>query len=244
MNLNWKATGEFQTIETEHWQCAISPREPERGALIRTAGASSDSAPWARVFSLPALLGQSLLEAETFTRSGDLHLRYGATQELPTSVDLVWRLLDPRDWLEGAWAEELAEVLLLESVISFQTDLLDAPPIREVHSYVPAGGLRMLPPPRPARPGEIDPPPSLNARLSAQGGKLWLTVVYPSDLRWMAASRQAEQEELEIRLRADNLEKGVIRRLRCLFACGPESLELKFQRLPERFADSNLPLSF
>ncbi len=244
MNLIWKAAGDLQIFETEHWHCAISPAAPELGAVIRVANASTETEPIARVFSLPAIRGESLLGQETFARSGDLHLRYGATPALPTSVDLVWRLLDPREWLEGAWAEELASTLLLECVISFQTDLLDAPPIREVHSSLPSGDVRSLPPPRPARPGEIDPPPSLNARLTAHAGKLWLTVVYPSDLRWLAASRQAGRDELEIRLRADNLEKGVIRRLRCLFACGPEALDLKFQKLPEKFADSKLPLSF
>jgi hypothetical protein len=39
------------------------------------------------------------------------------------------------------------------------------------------------------------------------------------------------------------MEKGVIRRLRCLLAIGPESLRKEFEKLPDRFADSQLPLS-
>ncbi|MFN5708011.1 MAG: hypothetical protein ACK48X_08155, partial [Planctomycetota bacterium] len=68
--------------------------------------------------------------------------------------------------------------------------------------------------------------------------------VYPSDLRWLALSRDSQTIQQQIRLRAENLEKGVIRRLRCLFALAPASALESVRELPHRFADSRLPLSF
>jgi hypothetical protein len=71
-----------------------------------------------------------------------------------------------------------------------------------------------------------------------------LSAVYPSDLRWLAVSRQVNSIEQQFRLRAENLEKGVIRRLRCLFATAPDNSLPQLRELPQKFADSQLPLSF
>lgn len=198
----------------------------------------------AEIFSIPNLAGDSYQPAESFIRFGDLHLHYAATKQLPTSVSLCWRLHEPGEWLPGLAATEQANSLLLEVVISFQTDLLDAVPVREVLSRLPAGRFLPLPPPPPARPGEIERPTSENASLLEAAGRQWLSVVYPSDLRWLATSREKEIVQQQFRLRAENIEKGVIRRLRCLFVTAPSSAQAGLAALPQTFADSQLPLSF
>lgn len=243
MKRHWLATDDRFGLRTNRLGCQIDPRQPERGAVCTETG-SSGEATEIEVFALPALAGGSYQPAESFARFGDLHLHYAATKELPTSVSLCWRLHEPAEWLPGINAAEAGETLLLEAVISFQTDLLDAVPVREASCRLPVGRFLPLPPPRPAQPGEIDRPSSEYASLLEAAGRLWLSVVYPSDLRWLAISREPASIRQQIRLRAENLEKGVIRRLRCLFATAPVSAQAGLRELPQKFADSQLPLSF
>lgn len=241
MNLTWTNEGQRFRFQAGDILCEVDPAHPQSGAKFSLA--ENTSSELASAFALPALSSNPLIEEDCFVRQTDLSLRYAATKELPTSVSVVWRLQDPSEWLSGTSPETLSASLILECVISFQTDLLDAAPVQEVFSRFPAGKLLPVPPLRPARPDEIDWPSSGNSGLIAAHGRLFLSVVYPSDLRWLATSREGKQYCQHLRLRAENMEKGVIRRLRCLLAIGPESLRKEFEKLPDRFADSQLPLS-
>ncbi|MFN5322054.1 MAG: hypothetical protein ACK493_08645 [Planctomycetota bacterium] len=259
MNRHWRTAEERFDFQSGTWTCSIDPRHPERGAVVarKTIPETGNPQPpgsepysaaeaelRAEIFALPTLAAGSYQAAESFARRGDLHLNYAATKELPTSVSLCWRLHETAEWLPNLTVAESTECLLLEVVISFQTDLLDAVPVRETQVRLPRGRILPLPPLRPAQPGEIERPTSENASLLEANGSLWLSVVYPSDLRWLALSRDSQTIQQQIRLRAENLEKGVIRRLRCLFALAPASALESVRELPHRFADSRLPLSF
>jgi hypothetical protein len=241
MNLTWTSQGQRFRFQSGDLVCEVDPAQPQAGARLTLA--SEPAAELVSAFALPALSHNPLLQEDCFVRQTDLSLRYAASKELPTSVSVVWRLQDPAEWLSNIASKSQPPALLLECVISFQTDLLDAAPVQEVLSRFPAGVCLPVPPLRPAHPGEIDWPRSENANLFAAEGRLFLSTVYPSDLRWLATSREGKQYSQQIRLRAENLEKGVIRRLRCLLAVGPESLRNEFEKLPDRFADSKLPLS-
>lgn len=241
MNLTWTSQGQRFRFQSGDLVCEVDPAQPQAGARLTLA--SEPAAELVSAFALPALSHNPLLQEDCFVRQTDLSLRYAASKELPTSVSVVWRLQDPAEWLSNIASKSQQPALLLECVISFQTDLLDAAPVQEVLSRFPAGVCLPVPPLRPAHPGEIDWPRSENANLFAAEGRLFLSTVYPSDLRWLATSREGKQYSQQIRLRAENLEKGVIRRLRCLLAVGPESLRNEFEKLPDRFADSKLPLS-
>ena len=241
MNLTWTNDGQRFRFQAGDIVCEIDPPQPQSGAKISLANASPSDG--VSAFALPALGSNPLVQEDCFVRQTDLSLRYAATKELPTSVSVVWRLQDPVEWLGGGTSKHQPPALLLECVISFQTDLLDAAPVQEVLSRFPAGSLLPVPPLRPARPDEIDWPSSGSAGLIAADGHVFLSAAYPSDLRWIATSREGKQYCQQIRLRAENLEKGVIRRLRCLLAVGPDSLRNEFEKLPDRFADSKLPLS-
>lgn len=241
MNLTWTNAGARFRFQTGEIICEIEPAQPQSGARISLASPTTSGL--ANVFAVPALSSSPVVDEDSFVRQADLSLRYEATKELPTSVSVVWRLQDPVEWLGSLNPESLANSLLLECVISFQTDLLDALPVQEVFSRLPAGSLLPVPPLRVARPGEIDWPTSGNSGLVVADGRLFLSVVFPTDLRWIATSREGNQFCQQFRLRAENLEKGVIRRLRCFVAIGPESLRKEFEKLPDRFADSRLPLS-
>jgi hypothetical protein len=226
------------------WELAIDPRQPDRGAVFSFGQlVGGEAMPGVELFALPAVAAGSFQAGDSFVRGSDLHLLYAATGELPTSVSLCWRALDPEEWAVGLSAEEAAETLLLELVISFQTDLLDAVPVREAHSRMPAGKLLPLPPPRPAVAGEIERRGGENTSFIDAAGRHWLSVVYPSDLRWLATSVRGGEIEQQIRLRVENLEKGVIRRLRCLFATAPASAHASLLGLPLKFAESQLPLA-
>lgn len=241
MKLTWTADGERFRHQTGTIICEVTPSQPATGARIGLAEQASTSL--ARCFALPELQPSPLVGDDSYVRLNDLSLRYAPTKEIPTSVSVVWRLHDPLEWLSGSSPQDLAQTLLLESIISFQTDLLDAAPLRNLESVFPAATLLSLPPLRPARPGEIDWPSSVNAHLFSNAGWLLLSAVYPSDLRWLSVSRSGEEYHQQARLRAESLEKGVIRRLRCLLALGPESLRSQLETLPDQFADSKLPLS-
>lgn len=241
MNLTWTTHGQKFRFQAGDLVCEVDPAQPHAGARLTLA--SDPASELVSAFAQPALSHNPLIQEDCFVRQTDLSLRYAASKELPTSVSVVWRLQDPAEWLSGIAPKSQPSVLLLECVISFQTDLLDAAPVQEVLSRFPAGAILPVPPLRPAHPGEIDWPRSENANLIAAGGYLYLSTVYPSDLRWLATSRSGNQYCQQIRLRAENLEKGVIRRLRCLLAVGPDSLRNEFEKLPDRFADSQLPLS-
>lgn len=241
MNLTWTKKEQRFRFQAGDIVCEVDPAQPQAGAMISLA--SHPASELASVFALPALRSSPLVEDDCFVRQADLSLRYAANKEQPTSVSVVWRLQDPAEWLTSKTSETSSAALILECVVSFQTDLLDAAPVQEVFSRFPVGKLLSVPPLRPARPSEIDWPSSGNSGLIAASGRLFLSVVYPSDLRWLATSREGEQYCQQLRLRAENLEKGVIRRLRCLLAIGPESLRNEFEKLPDRFADSKLPLS-
>lgn len=237
---HWLAREEQFFFGLGSWECRVAPLQPERGAVV----AWPDAALEAELMALPALQAGAYQAAESYVRFGDLHLVYAATKDLPTQVSLCWRLHDPAEWLPGLAAADAEETFLLECVISFQTDLLDAVPVREAHSHLPVGRFLPLPPPRPPRAGEIERPPSEQASLLEADGRLWLSAVYPSDLRWLAVSRDQQRVHQQIRLRAENLEKGVIRRLRSLFVVAPLTARAGLLELPERFAESQLPLSF
>lgn len=241
MNLTWTSQGQRFRFQSGDLVCEVDPAQPQAGARLTLA--SEPAAELVSAFALPALSHNPLLQEDCFVRQTDLSLRYAASKELPTSVSVVWRLQDPAEWLSNIASKSQPPALLLECVISFQTDLLDAAPVQEVLSRFPAGVCLPVPPLRPAHPGEIDWPRSENANLFAAEGRLFLSTVYPSDLRWLATSREGKQYSQQIRLRSENLEKGVIRRLRCLLAVGPDSLRNEFEKLPDRFADSKLPLS-
>ncbi|MFO0455688.1 MAG: hypothetical protein ACK5Z0_06730 [Planctomycetota bacterium] len=239
--MTWTSQGQRFRFQSGDLVCEVDPAQPQAGARLTLA--SEPAAELVSAFALPALSHNPLLQEDCFVRQTDLSLRYAASKELPTSVSVVWRLQDPAEWLSNIASKSQPPALLLECVISFQTDLLDAAPVQEVLSRFPAGVCLPVPQLRPAHPGEIDWPRSENANLFAAEGRLFLSTVYPSDLRWLATSREGKQYSQQIRLRAENLEKGVIRRLRCLLAVGPDSLRNEFEKLPDRFADSKLPLS-
>lgn len=241
MNLTWTSQGQRFRFQSGDLVCEVDPAQPQAGARLTLA--SEPAAELVSAFALPSLSHNPLLQEDCFVRQTDLSLRYAASKELPTSVSVVWRLQDPAEWLSNIASKSQPPALLLECVISFQTDLLDAAPVQEVLSRFPAGVCLPVPQLRPAHPGEIDWPRSENANLFAAEGRLFLSTVYPSDLRWLATSREGKQYSQQIRLRSENLEKGVIRRLRCLLAVGPDSLRNEFEKLPDRFADSKLPLS-
>lgn len=241
MKLTWTADGERFRHQTGTIICEITPSQPAAGALLSLEGPSA--VPLAGVFALPELQSSPLLGDDSYVRLGDLSLHYAPTKEIPTSVSVVWRLHDPVEWLGVTNSSEAAQTLLLECVISFQTDLLDAAPLRDLRTVLPAATLLPLPPLRAARPGEIDWPSCSSANLFSTAGWLLLSTVYPSDLRWLSVSRFDEEYRQQARLRAESLEKGVIRRLRCLLAFGPQSLRSQFEKLPDQFADSKLPLS-
>ncbi|MFM7118165.1 MAG: hypothetical protein ACKO0N_16190 [Planctomycetota bacterium] len=241
MNLTWTSHGQQFRFQAGDLVCEVDPAQPHAGA--RVTRASEPASELVSAFAQPSLSHNPLIQEDCFARQTDLCLRYAASKDLPTSVSVVWRLQDPAEWLSYNTTGSQPPALLLECVISFQTDLLDAAPVQEVLSRFPAGALLPVPPLRPAHPGEIDWPRSENANLIAAEGRLFLSTVYPSDLRWLATSRDGKHYSQQIRLRAENLEKGVIRRLRCLLAVGPESLRNEFEQLPDRFADSKLPLS-
>jgi hypothetical protein len=245
MNRHWLTIDDNFGFRSGSWEFQINPRQPERGAIVSQSGSGqTEQSPEVQIFALPTLTTGLYQPSESFIRLGDLHLNYAATKDLPTSVSLCWRLHNLSEWLPNLPPAEAAETLLAEVVISFQTDLLDAVPVRETHSRLPAGKFLPLPPPLPPRPGEIERPTSDTASLIESAGRLWLSAVYPSDLRWLAVSRQVNSIEQQFRLRAENLEKGVIRRLRCLFATAPDNSLPQLRELPQKFADSQLPLSF
>lgn len=241
MNLTWTSHGQRFRFQAGDLVCEVDPVQPHAGARVTLASAPATEL--VSAFAQPALSHNPLIHEDCFVRQTDLCLCYAASKELPTSVSVVWRLQDPAEWLSSIASDSKPPVLLLECVISFQTDLLDAAPVQEVLSSFPAGALLPVPPLRPAQPGEIDWPRSENANLVVAESHLFLSTVYPSDFRWLAISRDGKQYSQQIRLRAENLEKGVIRRLRCFLAVGPESMRNEFEQLPDRFADSKLPLS-
>jgi hypothetical protein len=215
-----------------NWE--VNHQRPDLGAELVD---SQTRRKLARIFSVPSLAGSSMKDAEAYVRETDLIVHYPATSIQPVDVSLMWRAGD------GAIGVDV-----LELVISIQTPLLDAQPIREVTSWFPRGKLL----PFDSRSSlqfesrEFEKANSMPAEhrcLVKEDDRLFLTVIHPSDLSWMSLTTELDQFVLNCRLRTDNLEKGVIRRLRMQFGTGSD-LEIEaIRNVPEAFLQSELPLS-
>jgi hypothetical protein len=237
----WQQTGDAMTCSAASgtaWQL-----ERIGGAGLRlTRGVGQ---PVATAFRLPLLAAAEPPLLEEFQRSGSLMLRYGATSALPLEV-----LLQFRPWsLDG--------VSVVELVLSMQTALLDAAPLNVAEFQLPAG--TPVPLPRAAGVSLDSVAPAFDSQLAAENRiailtpapfpASWLVVVHPGDLSWMSVESGVNGLRVECRLRAANLEKGVIRRMRLLMAVASTQGEpvdarlASMRQIADQFEQSDLPLS-
>jgi hypothetical protein len=181
---------------------------------------------------------------EEFQRPGSLVIRTGPTDEFPLEV-----LLQFRPWPDG-------QVAAVELVLSMQTGLLDAAPLDIAKFSLPAGQLVPLARRATAIPTGVSG--AFESQLAAENRVVirrseptpacCLVAVHPGDLSWMSLADSNGCFEVECRLRAARLEKGVIRRMRLLFAScdgngSPETALDHLQRVADQFEASALPLS-
>ena len=232
MEKSWTRLGHsFQFLAANfHWE--VNPQRAELGAEL------SDSKTGEKIggiFGLSSLAGSAVNEAEIYVRQTDLIVRYAATEDRPVEVSLMWR----------ASGESMATLGL---IISIQTDLLDAQPIDEVQSWFPCGSILpfVVVPVAESNSRRFESADATSAEhrcLVRSEGRLYLVVVQPSDLNWMSLKSDLKQYKMSCKLRTDNMEKGVIRRLRMQFVVGFEKDLETVRQAPELFLQSRLPLS-
>ncbi len=237
----WLQTGDAMTCPAAGgaaWQL-----EKHGGAGLRLT--RGDGEPVATAFRLPQLAAVVPPLLEEFQRSGSLVLRYGATEALPLEV-----LLQFKPWSLGGAS-------VVELVLSMQTALLDAAPLNVAEFQLPAGTPLPLPRKEDASLDFVSP--AFDSQLAAENRIAILTpapspacclvAVHPGDLSWMSVESGVGGLRVECRLRAANLEKGVIRRMRLLMAlantnCEPVDARLAILRqIADQFEQSDLPLS-
>lgn len=213
------------------------------GAGLSLLGPSGDSL--ATAFVLPQLLAAEPPLVEHYQRPGSLVVRYGATDKLPLEVLLQ---LKP---------DQVGPASVVELVLSMQTELLDAPPLKIATFALPDGKPVSLP--RACRTEAGTVPLAFASQFAAENrvvvlsstpdSATCLVVVHPGDLSWMSVESLAEGHGVECRLRCGNLEKGVIRRMRFLMAAFPgqpdqsKAMLSSMDAIASQFERSELPLS-
>ena len=232
MEKSWTRDGHVFQFSAANFHWEVNPQRAELGAELFE---SKTSEKIGGIFGLPALAKSAVNEAEIYIRQTDLIVRYAATEDRPVEISLMWR----------ASGDSIAT---LELIISIQTALLDAQPIREVRSWFPHGSI--LPftvvPAAVASSRQFENADATSAEhrcLIRNGGRLFLMVVHPSDLNWMSLTSDSKHYKMSCKLRTDNMEKGVIRRLRMQFVVGTDDDLDAIRQAPESFLQSGLPLS-
>lgn len=247
--LDW-SLGEVCQITVGEYRLCVEPRHPSRGGELRVSDHSLG-----QLFELPPAVFDSLETPDVFSRQNDLSLRYPQTVRRPIDLHLTWRAHDyrtlGRDHLPARRDSNLASdistalppVLIAELILSIQTELLDAAPIRESSSRIrggQAGSLAGFPPMQIA---SIESRQSEFATLVRSGRSSILIAYFPTDLRWLAIHQEGDCLIEATRLRSDPIEKGVIRRFRMLVAVTDTAQERWLHPVPAWFCASRLPLS-
>ena len=253
----WNLKNGMADFDLPGLRLKVDTSSPESGGQVEfasAAAADTSSAGGAgcsaAMFQLRGLSSDSKAAAETYCRGRDLITRYAADESNPIARELYWRLADHSD--------DDSQIASVETIYSLQTDLLDSAPQPSVPSVFSNASIRWFQFFEDAQAGVRWNECSWDDACFAAGegdsrvacvlgfkaGNSLLQTVFPSDLRGIEISTSNDQTEIHWLLRADFLEKGVIRRLRTLTVLGGgDASDQDLLDAASRFYSSELPLT-
>ncbi|HMP80683.1 MAG TPA: hypothetical protein PKD54_14610 [Pirellulaceae bacterium] len=246
MDADWNSQGSRYIVRNRLGQITVNLDRPSAGFSIELQTGEDNWQPLGSVFSLTEW-PQSIQLVDTWVRRHQLWASYSETSDYPLKTHLAWKLWPPELCSKGAsirW-------LVVETVLSIQTDLLDARP----HSRIACCFDKELA--RSAEPVHASPFEGLHQPepfadefcnpfaylIECPAG--WAAVsIHPSDLETgLSMSRDEKHAIVDARMKFQHMEKGVIRRARMLFALVPSEDRQPLRELVQRFRYSPVPLS-
>ncbi len=241
---------EAQTFEFagRYVQWTVSKNRPDLGPLETFRKSNLANSPQSWLAGIEGLPNTPYECSDHVIRDQDLWLRYDEVAGHPIEFSLVFRAspamtsdLNSND----SWDE-------LECTLSMQTSSLDAPPYQSMRFQFPVANFELIAlSPEMSQHSNSRSNPLLDwpnagpaAAVIRQAQGCQLLVGFPGD--WQAVSMLADATQLVVqtRLQVERMEKGVIRRLRCLSAFRPSATNGQIMEKIQQFQTSKLPLSF
>ncbi len=247
MDVVWRPLGHRFLAQSTLGRIGVDLTHPENGVSIDLALGNDQWREMGQLFSLVEFpLSNRLFDS--FCRQGDLWGSYTESEVYPLKTQIAWRLF-PEDLCAGNWGAD--DELILEIVLSTQTELLAARPHTRVECCMSSKFTQHLSPMPLAQdrcesssdPFSSDYPRPF-AYLLAWPEAAAVIAVHPSDLdAGIGLTSRSDKHVCAARLRLHDMEKGVIRRARMLFALLPAGNIPALSELVERFRYSAAPLS-
>ncbi len=198
--------------------CVLDVAHVARGLAVSTIGTMNETV---RLFELSELAPRSIDQVDHYVRQKDLIVRSHETPSHGLEALSVFRFCP--DLGEQSIPSSL---IWIECVLSIQTSTLAMKPIESVSFSFPQGAAV----------------PSGTHVSVVVGEQNWLLCCHSTDFR---DATVVEKDGLQVtfRLRANQMEKGVIRRFRFLVAVAPTVAAEHLAPLASAFESSKLPLS-
>lgn len=216
------------------------------GGLVGQA-AAGDSHPWT-IAGLQGLPQTPYRCSDHVIRDQDLWLRFDEIAQHPIEFSLVFRAT-PAETTDSNRLDSWDE---LECILSMQTSSLDAMPYQSIRSQFPAANAELIawsPALLATAEGSETSLLSLPitgpaAAVVRHSGGCHLLAGFPGDWQSVTMLGDATQLVVQSHLQVERMEKGVIRRLRCLSAFRPAATSEQILDKVRQFQSSKLPLSF
>jgi hypothetical protein len=230
----WGAKDNYRLISDRFASYRFDLRRPEKGVEAACAGMHS------AVFSLPALNSSATELADHFVRYEKMFARF--LQRENSALEISMLLQTGNSWLESDLRHRVSA---LELTLSVQTPLLDADPIDQVGLTASSTSptrcefFRTINSQNPLL--EAESPD--NGLIVSNSEVALLLMIHSSDFSGMEFRQSESSIELLARLRSQNMEKGVIRRYRLLFAVMPHDQVEVLKSVANAFENADLPLS-
>jgi hypothetical protein len=215
-------------------------------------GADAEGFRACHLFQIPQLQHRPAVAIEHYTREHDLVLRCEETSSQRLEALAVFRHCPRYAAMELSEQGSENSSAWFEYVLSIQTSQLDTAPISRIEfrlEHAAALQISNLGVRSETNKAEVkaSPIPSSGEEntgyLLNDGQHLILIACHSSDLAKLQITSGENETEVQIQLRANQLEKGVIRRFRSLVAMGTAGDVLKMEQILTAFEKSSLPLS-